>query len=253
MKLCVLMPVHNEARFVRSAIASILPARAALDIDIVIVDDGSTDDTAEIIRNIAETTPQIRLIRKENRGVSHARNTLLGAIPKGCDLVTFLDGDDAFEAGYLERACRIMAADPTLDLHYAQLCLIESDWQDMSGEPRDNSLISRTISMSIGIYRPALLARVGAFDTGFTHGEDTDYLLRLFELGPNVHLSNDIAVLYRQHGGNATKDKAANRRGVARAIMGHIRRRKQDPTLVTVDGIFAISQLGSDLTKRRAP
>lgn len=252
MKLCVLMPVYNEARFIGSAIASVVSARKTLDIEIIIVDDGSTDETARIIENIAKTTPDIRLIRTENRGVSHARNTLLAAIPDDCDLVTFLDGDDAFEAGYLEKACRIMAEDPALDLHYAQLCLIESTQQNMANAPRDGALISRTISMSIGLFRPALLARVGQFDTSFTHGEDADYLLRLFELGPNAFLSDEIAVLYRQHAGGATKDKQATKRGFARALMGHIRRRKLTPSLASVEGVFSITQLGTALTNRRA-
>jgi glycosyltransferase involved in cell wall biosynthesis len=245
------MPIYNEARFIGAAIASVIAARGSLDIEVIIVDDGSTDETAEIVDKITETSPQIRLIRTENKGVSHARNTLLAAIPKDCDLETFLDGDDAFEAGYLEKACQIMAANPALDLHYAQLCLIESEQQNMANEPRGESLISRTISMSIGIFRPALLARVGTFDTSFTHGEDTDYLLRLFELGPKVHLSDEIAVLYRQHSGGATKDKQATSRGFARALMGHIRRRKLNPELASVEGVFSITQLGSALKNRR--
>ncbi|MCF6306084.1 MAG: glycosyltransferase family 2 protein [Rhodobacteraceae bacterium] len=253
MKLCVLMPTFNEARFIGSAIASILSTRDVLDIEIIIVDDGSTDDTAEIVQSIANTTPQIRLIRTANKGVSHARNTLLDAIPDTCDLVTFLDGDDAFEAGYLGKACQILADDLALDLHYAQLCLIESTQQNMLNEPRGNSLIARAISMSIGIYRPSLLASVGAFDTSYTHGEDTDYLLRLFELGPAVHLSNEIAVLYRQHEGSATKDTQATKRGFTRALMGHIRRRRLNPDLASVEGVFSTSQLGSELTNRRAP
>ncbi len=252
MKLCVLMPAYNEARFIGAAIDSVLATRAALETELIVVDDGSTDDTAEIVQKIADTRPQIRLIRTENRGVSHARNILLGAIPGDCDLVTFLDGDDAFEAGYLEKACGIMAADPSLDLHYAQLCLIDSERQDMSAEPRGDSLISRSISMSIGLYRPALLARVGLFDTSYTHGEDTDYLLRLFELGPKAHLSDEIAVLYRQHSGGATRNKQATARGFARALMGHIRRRKLNPALASVEGIFAITQLGSAISNRRS-
>ncbi|NOR61139.1 MAG: glycosyltransferase, partial [Rhodobacteraceae bacterium] len=136
MKLCVLMPVHNEARYIRSAIASVTTAWGPLDIEIIIVDDGSTDETAEIVGDIAKTTTKVRLIRTENNGVSQARNTLLAAIPDDCDLVTFLDGDDAFEAGYLDKACQILAANPTLDLHYAQLCLIDSEQQDMANAPR---------------------------------------------------------------------------------------------------------------------
>ena len=251
MKLCVLMPVYNEAAFVGAAIASILSARSTLEISVVIVDDGSSDNTAEVIEAVAATTPDIRLIRTENRGVSHARNTLLAAIPDTCDLVTFLDGDDAFEAGYLEKHCQILADTPSLDLTYSQLCLIESDQQDMALAPRENALICRTISMSIGIYRPSLLKKTGEFDLAFPQAEDTDYLLRLFELGPNAYLSDDIAVLYRQHGGNITKDKLTVQRGFARAVLGHIRRRKANPDLASVEGIFSITQLGADLESRR--
>lgn len=252
MKLCVLMPVHNEERFIGTAIASILAARDALQIEIVIVDDGSSDNTAGVIEEIAAAHGGIRLIRTENRGVAHARNQLLDAIPTTCDFATFLDGDDAFAPGYLEKYCQILVDDPTLELTYAQMCLIKSDKQDMSTEPREDALISRTISMSIGIYRPSLLKKTGQFDAEFFQAEDTDFLLRLFELGPNAHLGEDIAVFYRQHGANITKDTHTARRGFARAMLRHIQRRKANPHLASVAGVFSISQLGTDMRDRRA-
>jgi len=245
------MPVYNEARFIGSAIASIIAARDPLEIEIVIVDDGSSDNTAEVIESIAKTTSGIRLIRTPNRGVGHARNTLLDAIPDECDLVTFLDGDDAFAPGYLVQACQWIERDPSLDLVYGQLCLIDSDAQDMSSVSREGSMICRTISMSIGIYRPQLLVQTGQFDFSYTLAEDADYLLRLFEAGPNVFLSNEIAVLYRQHSGNATKDKLNLQRYFTRAILGHIRRRKINPELASVEGIFTISQMGGVQTNGR--
>ena len=253
MKLCVLMPAYNESRYIRSALRSALAARETLDLEIVVVDDGSDDGTDAIVRDMARDFPQIRLIRTQNRGVAHARNTLLAAIPPDADLVTFLDGDDAFAPGHPEKACAIMAANPALDVYYGQLCQIPSDRQDLSREPRQDSLISRTISMSIGIYRPALLEKVGTFDTTYSHAEDMDYLLRLFETAPAVHLSDDIATFYRKHPGNMTSDEAATRRGSARAIMGHIRRRRMNPALASVDGIFKITQLGAELENRRTP
>lgn len=251
MKLCVLMPAYNEERYIESAISSIFSDQGDLEIELVIVDDGSTDGTVQVVNNLCQSNPYIRLITQKNQGVSASRNTLLKAIPPSCDLVTFLDGDDAFTAGWLVEQCALLERDPTLDLVYGQICTIESDKQDLALQSRQDSLISRTVSMSCGIYRPELLKKNGIFDLEFVHAEDMDYLLRMFEADPTKYLSDNIAVLYRQHSGNITRDTSTARRGYARAILRHIIRRKHNPKLASLEGIFILSQTPDSLKFRR--
>ena len=253
MKLCVLMPVFNEERYIASAIASILDGSGSMDIEIVIVDDGSEDGTVGVIHQLSKTEPSIRLICQKNRGVASARNTLLKAIPEDCDWVTFLDGDDAFVPGYLELTCRRMMMNPSLELIYAQLCQVESDAQDLASAVTEDVTVSRSISLSIGIYRPALLKKTGAFDPVYVQAEDLDFLLRLFESAPHMQLSDEVAVLYRQHSGNMTKNTAVARRHFARAMLGHAKRCKANPNLASMKGIFKISQRSTELLKRRIP
>jgi glycosyltransferase involved in cell wall biosynthesis len=245
------MAVYNESRYIASAIASILTSKPPVELEIIIVDDGSTDKTVEIIQKLAEERACIRLVCQENQGVVHARNRLLELIPADCDLVTFLDGDDVFVPGYLDRACQRMMDHPELKLMYSQMCMVESDQQDLGSAVTDDVTISRSISLSIGLYRPSLLKEIGPFDPSYLQAEDTDFLLRLFESNPPVYLSDEIAVYYRQHQGNMTKNTEVVRRYFSRAMLGHIKRRKANPDLAPIHHIFKVSQMSSELKKSR--
>jgi hypothetical protein len=97
MTISVIIPAYNASGTIRETLDSVLAQTAPPD-EILVMDDGSTDETASIVANYA---PRITLIRQENRGVASARNTLC-ANARG-DLVAFLDSDDLWHPRYLER------------------------------------------------------------------------------------------------------------------------------------------------------
>src|SRR5690606_9764728 len=94
---------YNREAFIATAIRSLQRQRADADIDIVVVDDGSTDATAKIVARLAEEDPALRLIRQPRSGVARARNTGLDNIHADAELVSFLDSDDACAAGRFGR------------------------------------------------------------------------------------------------------------------------------------------------------
>ena len=70
MRLSVIMPVHNRETYVRAALRSLLRQRDAADLDIIVIDDGSTDGSAQAVRAMMEEAPCIRLFQQENMGVT---------------------------------------------------------------------------------------------------------------------------------------------------------------------------------------
>lgn len=90
-KISIIVPVYNSSKYLRSCIDSILK-QSLSDWELILVNDGSTDDSGEICDEYAVKYPAIRVIHKENAGVSEARNT--GLVAATGEYVGFVDSDD---------------------------------------------------------------------------------------------------------------------------------------------------------------
>ena len=99
-KVSVVMPVYNAAAYLGSCVHDVC-AQTLREIEIICVDDGSTDASGEILQSLAERDPRVRVIHQENRGAGPARNAGLAAA-RG-EYVIFLDADDLYEPQMLER------------------------------------------------------------------------------------------------------------------------------------------------------
>jgi glycosyltransferase involved in cell wall biosynthesis len=104
----VVIPAYNIAEYVGRAIESVLAQRRKAD-EIIVVDDGSTDGTAQAIKKYL---PQVKYIHQENRGLAGARNT--GIRNSTCDFVAFLDGDDEWLPDFLDKHLSLLARNPSL-------------------------------------------------------------------------------------------------------------------------------------------
>ena len=109
MKLAVIVPLYNRQRMIVPAIRSLLRQSDAADLDIIVVDDGSTDESATVVRDIAQKERCVRLISQKNMGVTGARNTGLKNLSDDTKLVTFLDSDDISPAGRIAKRSAIPA------------------------------------------------------------------------------------------------------------------------------------------------
>lgn len=122
MRVSVLMAAHNSAAFIHGALAS-LSAQTEHDWELIVTDDGSTDDTAAILEAASRKDPRIRLLRHETaKGPAAARNTALRNA-RG-EWVTILDSDDAFVPNRLERMLKV-AEERELDFLADNLALID--------------------------------------------------------------------------------------------------------------------------------
>jgi glycosyltransferase involved in cell wall biosynthesis len=212
---CV-VPVRDAGRWVGEAIASVL-GQAAPPREVIVVDDGSTDDTAVAIASFGDA---VTYVRQEPAGVARARNHGI-ELARG-DLVAFLDADDLWHPERLERQIELLGASPT-----AGLCDAHSDhfWADdltpsqREADPRfRDPFWQRTAPghISTWLVRRETFDLLGGFDESLQYSEDTDWLLRYRDSGGITVTHPEVLSHRRLHGRNVT---AFDRQGQARDLV----------------------------------
>ena len=201
LQVSVVVPTFNRREVLPRALDSIL-AQIFSDWELIVVDDGSTDGTAEMVeRNYADA----RLLRQENRGVSAARNAGIAAA-KG-DWVAFLDSDDAWLPEKLERQMEALAAEPG-----HRLCHTEEIWirDGQRVNPMDKHakggdriypmcLPLCCISPSSVVMHSDLLRETGGFDEALEVCEDYDLWLRVTAREPVLFVAKPLLYKYGGH------------------------------------------------------
>jgi glycosyltransferase involved in cell wall biosynthesis len=244
MRLSVIMPVYNRQAFVGAALRSLLRQRDAVDLDIIVVDDGSADGSVEIVRSMMRGNPCIRLVRQENMGVTRARNSGLKQIKPETELISFLDSDDISPAGRFKADLEFFRKDTDLDLTYSRMMLADKiDDERLEPTVDSNTIIVRGLHLSAAIFSRQLVERIGYFDEDVVQAEDTDYLLRSFEIGPRYVLPDTVALYYRRHAGNMTRQEDVQAREFMRAVYKSMKRRRANPLLRPIEGIFELRKL----------
>jgi glycosyltransferase involved in cell wall biosynthesis len=238
MKVSVIMPVYNRERYVGTALRSLLRQRGDADLDIVVVDDGSTDASRDVVRALIDEGGPIRLFVQENGGVTRARNTGLRSLLPETAFVTFLDSDDVSPEGRFAADLPLFA-DPSVELVYGRICKVDR-LDEVTLQPAADAQLEtvRGIQLAASIFRRGYLDRVGEFDEEFRQAEDTDLLFRAFEMRSNVILTDTIGVYYRQHPEGLTSNRAEGRREFLKAMTRSALRRRRDPSLSDLKPIF---------------
>jgi glycosyltransferase involved in cell wall biosynthesis len=221
----VVIPVFNGEQFIAEAIDSAL-AQDYPAIEVIVVDDGSTDGTAAILKSYGDA---IRLVSQANRGCAAARNT--GLRHARGRYIAFLDADDVWWAGKIASQVRAMAQ-AGFRMAYSRFAVWlpgpDGRYPPAGGlfSARDNPHLSDSVVQTGCIYRELLLDcivwtstviieksvfdEVGAFDESLELGEDYDLWLRLSRHLPVLGLQQPAA-LYRTHPGSITRSaKAVN-------------------------------------------
>ena len=200
-KVSVIIPTHNRRDFVREALASVM-AQTYQNFEVLVVDDGSTDGTEEVVHEF----PRTHYLWQENRGVSAARN--LGVALSTGELIAFLDSDDLWQPQKLAVQIEFFAAQPE-----ARICQTEELWlrndvrvnphnkhRKPSGDIFARSLHLCLVSPSATMMRRELFESVGGFDENLPACEDYDLWLRIAAM-ESVHLIETPLVIKR--GGHA--------------------------------------------------
>ena len=201
-RISAIVIAHNLERFIGEAIASIRTQSRPVQ-EIVIVDDGSTDRTPEIIHALALSDPRIRLLTCERGGPSVARNRGLQASTGG--IVAFLDGDDAWPQDKIDRQMARFAAADRPDIVSG---LIQRFWNldPVSLTPldgQDAGIPGAYVGASL--FRRAVFSTVGPFDKFLIYAEDQDLMLRIREARLKIAIVNGTTLYYRRRAGSLTK------------------------------------------------
>jgi glycosyltransferase involved in cell wall biosynthesis len=198
----VIIPTHNRGWILREAIDSVL-AQDYADYELIVVDDGSTDNTREILEACGR---DITVVQQSNRGVSAARNRGIAA-SRG-QLIAFLDSDDLWLTQKLSRQVDFFKSNPA-----ALICQTEETWvrngvrvnpkrrhQKLAGMIFEPSLALCLVSPSAVMIRKTLFEAVGRFDERLPACEDYDLWLRVSCRYP-VYLIDEPLIIKR--GGHA--------------------------------------------------
>jgi glycosyltransferase involved in cell wall biosynthesis len=216
-KVSVVVPTFNYGHFLAGALQSALD-QTFLDLEVLVVDDGSTDDTPAVITPFLADV-RIRYFRQANQGPAAARN--FGIEQARGSLVAFLDADDRWLPSKLAKQVPLFAAQPELGLVYCRRRCIDADgWPLEHRQPvmhrglvlaqlfRDNF-----VCFSSAVFRREALLAVGGFDQAVEHSEDYDLLLRVTRRYP-VDYVDEPLVVYRTGHGNLSSQSEKRFRAV---------------------------------------
>lgn len=208
----IVIPVFNQERFIANALESALRQNYAR-CSVLVVDDGSTDKTPDILRQYLD---RITILRQENAGTSVAWNTAINCIKD--EFIIGLDSDDEFYPHTVTQTVSALQNYPHADLVYSDYEFIDASGMTtkvvQNSDPYDpvkqlailhDRLGQKNNFLPFGhvrLYRKSKLLEIGGYDPQYLYAEDYDLTLRLAEKGGSfVHVS-EVLYRYRWHQSN---------------------------------------------------
>jgi len=206
--ISVIVPAFNSAHLVTDALGSV-KKQTYPNIELIVVDDGSSDDTYDVVRTF---DPEIRLIRQDNQGPASARNNGIQA-SKG-RFLAFLDADDQWLPDKLDKQYRFALRHPDVSVFVCNVINLEGDQlkgprfssKKIFGEKKSEGIVSDYIRPTIRysfhapsswFVRRTLFDRYGLFDESLRAPEDSDIILRWVLAGELIGYQDEGLVLYQ--------------------------------------------------------
>jgi glycosyltransferase involved in cell wall biosynthesis len=205
----VVVPCYRQAHYLPEAVGSVI-AQTLNDWELIIVDDGSPDDTAAVAEHLIALHPgrSIRLVRQANAGLAAARNAGIAAA-RG-ELIMPLDSDDALEPDLLRQAAEVFAARPEVGFVYSDVRLFDGESGVVDNPPFDARRLRVTCLLhAMSPFRRAAWEQAGGYRTTMGRGyEDWDFWLALIEAGWQAHHLEAPLARYRRTGASKlTRDQ----------------------------------------------
>jgi glycosyltransferase involved in cell wall biosynthesis len=223
--LSVVVPCHNGAVYLAAALRSALEQSHA-PLEVLVVDDGSTDDSVAIAESFG---PPVRSLRQPASGAAAARNR--GLDEARGELIAFLDADDLWTPGAIERLVRTLLSSAENDAVIGATEQFASPELDPAARARLRFEPGPFVARLSGalVVRRAAFDRVGRFSTELTTGEFVDWFLRAEDRGVRTVEIPDVVLRRRLHRTNHGVVQAAARNDYVRVIKAALDRRRARP------------------------
>jgi glycosyltransferase involved in cell wall biosynthesis len=212
MKVSIIIPCYNRESTIKQCIDSVLDQKLSAELEVIISDDGSSDNTLEIVKTYSE---KVILLEKpigcKDQGASYARNR--GLVRATGDIVGFLDSDDYYLPDYLNTAI-FEFNDPNIGYTFARakkevvengnIFLIPWTRVKMNRLDIDYHVLFRAynINTNVILFRKGILDSIGLFDTDLTNGEDSDMWIKISEVSKGRFIECYGAVYRIDHSEN---------------------------------------------------
>ncbi|NEO89602.1 MAG: glycosyltransferase [Moorea sp. SIO3G5] len=204
-KVSVIVPAYNVRSYISEALVS-LERQSYREFEVLIVDDGSTDDTAELVKPFCRRDSRFQLLQKSNGGLSSARN--YGIRHARASYIALLDADDVYKPDKLANHVAVLDREPEVGVVYSASQAIRDDGSPtimrLSGKPvMSDPLLALLCKNFIGhgsngVFRSCLVDEVGEFDEGLRSSEDIDFWLRIAATGRwRFHREPKVLCCYR--------------------------------------------------------
>lgn len=253
----VTMPAYNAERFIGAALESVL-SQTYRNIEVLVVDDGSTDGTADIVLRFAARDPRVILLRQLNKGVAAARNAAIRAA-RGA-FIAPIDSDDVWSPQKIEKqVARMLASSSRVGLVYAWSVRIDANGvnigngsnPDLRGNVYAAFVYKNFCSASAPLIRKTCLDLVGSYDPslrerGAEGCEDIDLLLRIAERY-QFDLVPEYLVGYRQSEGSMSRNLRPMERSF---LLVMTKARQRHPELPQIIFSWAYGQFYLHLTSK---
>ncbi len=238
-KVSVIIPAYNSEKYIARTIQSVL-AQSFTDYEIIVIDDGSTDNTKEII---AQFGNRVQYLAQQNKGPSVARN--LGIEKSSGQYLAFLDHDDVFLKDKLLIQSRVLDNEPDVGLVTGWLKFIDDEGTPLSNQMspsndyftlRDFLNTDPILTPSLPMVRRSVLDQIGVFDTEFWYTSDYEMWVRIAAHGWKVKCVQDFILNYRIHPRNLSKSMDLMYQG----------------SFAILDKVYALSNLPADVIAMKA-
>jgi len=219
MRISAIIPVYNGARFLADAVSSVQGQTRPAD-EVIIVDDGSTDETPAVIAGFGAA---VRALRQENAGPAAARNA--GLREATGDAIAFLDHDDLWPAERLALMADAFAADPAADI-VCGMVEVRDLGSGSINEARHPTLLCMPWSFPALLIRRQAFETVGELNVRQRHAEDVDWYCRARDCGLRYVMIPEVSLIHRRHGSNMTRAVEEMQQEFLRAMKLKLDRRR---------------------------
>ena len=205
-EVSVVMPVYNAAATLRATIDSVL-AQSFPWFELIAIDDGSRDNSLDLLLDLAARDPRLKVVSRPNGGVSSARN--MGVEMASAPLIAFLDADDLWAPTKLAHHVALHREDPQLASSYARIAFIDADAGSLEGAQTHSSLCPHSprlidvlgenpmCTASNFVVRRDWFCAMGGFDEKLGHAEDQEFAARLIHGGGRMEGVDAVLTGYR--------------------------------------------------------